>query len=927
MFQFFSYILSDFYLIFIFSSNIKDRSTIRARPTGIPMPGSKKPAVHQKPKINKEKKNNLIKDNKTDESNVAEKNQKNAQKSGLKPPVKSLIRQYQTGSNNAKPPVDASDPANNRQLAVKKSLKNKAPPPPPRKPKPTHAAPSSNNPLSTPQGVTLNGSLRSGNGLGGGSFSQNGFSYVSTMLNDSSEFLDQESNEQISTHHVVATSKPMDSTTSTFSDGNINNVTPALTNHNEATGSLSNLQPRTYAGSPMAAQTKFSSSSSLPSDQNISKLIKSKGLETRAKSTGQLPKSTTSKSSKPPALIPSKHEANDSTAVQPSSVERKDLIQTSGSASLFHRTNRSFKGNQPKPFSIPTVPDLTNNCPTNQPDIPSGIPLASNAASVEPLSSVASSSDSIGKNELAHNDKSKNQNNNNNNKKSFFGLKKMAPNKPAAQSLSAFNKTKTSEQGNAFQTRINDTNAASCSSSSSSINVPQAPKLPTKKGSLHFANGRKATFPKTDLLNSLLSHKAESSNREISNEKDNFSSSNSDTDKDSFQRSSNTPVLTGVLKNSNLVKSTSSSSLLTDSGASNLSATPSMKTKKVSFQDNVTVCDVNGISTFSNSLRHPDYDESVYAAAGFVESQSLSKDETDAGNFSSCYGQLKPWPRESPDYHVANTDQKTIDNLNMNRMRPATPRAEIAINSSYSVNYTQQYASNNSYPSSNYSAHLPHQSAVAAAIQSISAKPAAAVANDRSAMTQPQSKLGFANYDQFAVSCASPVPFVTRQERNLSSYKEEWDPYRRRSHADSAPTQQGSTQTQARSCCTPSIDNVKKTSSFPENAQETEPTYFQTQKFTSTKDSFHSDTPPYYECCSSVTSTQQQTTDSKPSATSIQKQTTNLTPTNEDKIMLPLSEKTRKFETPPTDAAKVSEIVYTGLLHHFSCSKTVTDSS
>ena len=852
----------------------------------------------------------MAKAQKTIDLGVAENNKKNSQKSGLKPPVKSMVRQCQPGSNLSKPvsSSDASDVANTCSQAVKKSLKSKAPPPPPRKPKPTNLVGLQKNSAPTPSNVaSINENLRSGNGLGGGSFPQKGFAYVPTMFNEAS--VNGESNEQ-SVHKQENLSNFTASVTSNNdASGRVSHsdeVSRGLHDNDQTTNKFSNPSPRTYAGSPMASQTQFSSSSSLQGDQTISKLLKNKGLENRAKSAGQLSKVANSTDSARPVSNPAKRDEDDSGALQPSSFERRELVQTSSSPSLFPRTSRSFRGNQPKPFSIPIVPDLTSSCATNQPSSSPEPSRASSATSYSsPMTSRATSNHSterlISNNELTQKKRDKNVNNNNSsNKKNLFGLKKHITNKPVGGSgnqQSGINeKSKNPEhhvssRGSPDGARV--TSPASCHSSSSSISSNQPPKLPVKVGSQNQTSGRKAALPRTDLLNSLLSHKAEKADNEIEDGKDNsVSASSSDLDKDSFQGSSNGPVRTGVLKHGNLIKSASSSSILTDSGASNLSATPSMKIKKVSFQDNVTVCDVNGISTFSNSLRHPDFDDEAYVSARTVDGQSLSHDETDSGNYVNSDSPIKSWGEDSVDYNAINATRKTMNNFNQNRVRPVTPRSELTTVSPYSAGYLQHAGSDSVYPASNYAAHASRQSAVAAAIQSISSKPTAET-YDRSTMTHAHLKASLSNYDQFAVSCASPVPFVTRQERNEPSYKEDWDPYRRRTHSEVAPALQSGTHAHARSCVTPNFNNVTQASSQVEIAKDIEPSYFQTENSSvPVKDSFDSETPPYYECCSSSVTTQQQT------------------PIIENEHTLSLRETTQHFQTTQAVAADVSFFIY-----------------
>jgi len=64
-------------------------------------------------------------------------------------------------------------------------------------------------------------------------------------------------------------------------------------------------------------------------------------------------------------------------------------------------------------------------------------------------------------------------------------------------------------------------------------------------------------------------------------------------------------VIGSAMKSSSLIKTPSGSSIFTDSSASNVSSVASLRTKKVSFQSDITICDSNGISTCSNGLRSP----------------------------------------------------------------------------------------------------------------------------------------------------------------------------------------------------------------------------------------------------------------------------------------------------------------------------------
>ena len=751
---------------------------------------------------------------------MAEKNQKNQQKSGLKAPVKSLIRQYQNG---AKVPENntATDGNNPRTIpksndTTQKSFKGKAPPPPPRTPKPSAAAstPKPTTNLNVP-GPNSNGNSKPAVGLGGGSVLHKGFSYVP------SGFPPKKEAKPIPDSNLKLPS----SLSSSQPNKELSSFGYSSDNHDSDSGTSSSksppMQPRTYAGSSMASQTKFSSVSQ--GELNIPKLLKPKSYEHRTR--------TASQGSKPTSPISTASDVSTEGICRGRAASERKESSPASNSPLYGLSSRSYRGHQPKPFSIPIVPDVTNLRSANNAESASQATnqLAERAVSQKPKpQSPAGTSQSS--ETLASSDGSLEKKKTSNSKKGLFGLRKLVSNRNSTnsklnskrtQSLEApsSNLAEDSIQPNTPFAAPNSSNtpvrSASFSETTPSSEIPQVLKKNEVKSS--NVSSRKATIPKTDLLHSLLNHKTDSSekatDRRISHSPP--SSIYSDSDKEATTGPSG---LTGVLKNSNLVKSNSASSILTDSGASNLSATPSVKLKKVSFQDNVTVCDGNSISTFSNSLRHPDYDDRE--PVGPIESQSLSHDVTEGQLTREC-AIVRPWQPETP-----LADQPSI--------LPKAPGY-------------MQYQSN-AYPPS-FTSFATHQSAVAAAIETISAK-AAMTSQYKPITSAPQIHTRF---EQFGVSCASPVPQITLQDRARSVQKEEWTPAR--GPADPTSIPQGLATIQSHPVITadslPLHDSSRLIgkSYTPEYIKEPEVPYLQTQGHPVTKDPYHSDTPPYYECC------------------------------------------------------------------------------
>ena len=772
---------------------------------------------------------------------MAEKNQKNHQRSGLKAPVKSLTRQGHTAAKQESSDPSPDRPAPHADETPQKPLRGKAPPPPPRSAKPTalnSPAKHSSNSSNFQNISTSNDSLRTSIGLGGGSFPHKGFSYVSSTFSANQD----EAN-------AIFTNQKQQSDTNGTSENLKNNTSPRTLSERSMSHSqvqdaekTPEVQPRTYAGSSMASQTAFSTS--LNTDTETSKLIKPKSFEPRLKIASRSSLHRSGFSSSP--AMPTQSSAIEN---EKSELERKNTLQSSTNSPLFGLTSRSYKGNQPKPFSIPTVPDCSktssNSSPARTTLTTAGVrPVAThNSVFTEQTKTISNTTHDIASSgdEVTERSKSKPVPT----KKGLFGLRKVVSSK--------HENAKTIPGTTNVQNKIHDLEVSHSSSLgfhssprspsiSESYPSSQVQKIKNSLKSSPINSNKKAAIPKTNLLHSIFNksdsqENPRSSSERLSHDNDSQSSFCSDNEKD-LSHSSSAPGLNGVLKNSALVKSTSSSSILTDSGASNLSTTLSIKIKKVSFQDNVTVCDGDVISTFRNSLRHPELDDQRHTSID-IDGQSLSYDVAEGDTHGT----------EGLGFNCRHGDPSNRE-VQRSRCWPGGSRlAYEPTNNSWSYNgYNTQYAVANNLYSSTYSTCGGHQSAVAAAIQSISGNSVSPVqSTNRSSAAQARPM--HPPDDHHAVSCASSVPFVTRQDRG-ACYKEEWEPLRRRISADANP--HISAAAQQRSCVTPSPDDfMKETNKNFADGRDGELSYFQTQSsvISSHQEQYQSDTPPYYECC------------------------------------------------------------------------------
>nr|XP_026691609.1 coiled-coil domain-containing protein CG32809 isoform X3 [Ciona intestinalis] len=826
-------------------SRIKDRSFIRTRPiggSGIPLPGTKKPTInHPKPAAKPVKPipgNNRSKPRVTDDVKIAERNQKNLNKSGIKAPVKSLIRQYQSAPSLIKQAVTGSNEIKPVQSGEETQGKVK-PPPPPRSAKPTVVAQTE---AAQDQGnYSPNGTLLSGNGIGGGSIPQKTFSYVKS------------GNESPVNHQQQTITSPpqhrglRQPTTSRLSPPSVekkfssiptpgskpkiqlppNPTKPTDDEHHTKENVPRPKTPNILHQSPPTVTKLPPTSFAMTSPKNGAQRLpqpKPFGMKQHTTPANRFGAKRTS-----PPNVPNNNQLVPETAPVYSNIkrsaspERRATINGTGGSAGYCRGGRSFKGHQLKPVNIPSVPDTEIAAASNleaKPDLnvpevaqpveprqPISLPSDTKYSAMLPnpctTDQVTSCSSSTSSDDVTDPGKSKMST-----KKGLFGLRRLVSNRNKnpqniPKRSQSEERPKTSDpsvnKSDLHSPSFNES-LASFRSSSPALQV----STPVVRSSPIMS--KSPAIPKSDLLNSLLTTNKETPEPNT----DVMSTSSSDDDKD---KPAPHPILAGVLKNNNLVKSTSSSSILSDSGASNVSMTSSIRTKKVSFQDDVTVCDGNGISTFSNGLREPDASVADVSFDRSME-QSLSVDTHEGAE-----NEPKQWrpPSNGP---PARNDFQQVGY----RARPATPH---------------RYEPPPYQPSPlAYQTNSPrsHQSAVAAAIQSISGNAETTSSAARYIPSQPE---------HFSVSCASPVPVVTRQGHE-APHKEEWNPLRRQS-ADASSNSPSITQ---RTCPTPVPTAPHK---LAEVQVENEPSYFQTERAPSRSETFNSDTPPYYECCETTT--------------------------------------------------------------------------
>ncbi|XP_076823798.1 uncharacterized protein LOC143469837 isoform X3 [Clavelina lepadiformis] len=901
-------------------SCIKDRSIIRVRPTGIPTPGNKKTTNSFKPRTiglqnnqntNNNNNNKVLERNEEDIS-VTERNQRNfnKHKSGIKAPVKSLIRQYQSAPSLIKYAVTSSqtrDTKTSSRLPQKSSelptkSKGKAPIPPPRSTKPTLLSLKPENAHSNIP--TTNNNLRSGNGLGGGSVPQKGFSFIRSnhsaskpcneMQDELGENITDDANSQRDLNVPVSLglsplcadktsfSHPQHTPAVTVPINKASSVTtarqlePSVARMDAPQQNRTILQTSPQGGNNAIQYSKVSTTTTTQSGVAGSRSISTKSM---------YPQVYQPSSNNPPNIskIPDDLELTNQLSIPESSLmyshtnktsspERRATINSSGGSAGYCKGGRSFKGHQLKPVSIPIVPDVTSKSISNPEKNASPSDLSDITKETAELEEISNdykskissiSAEKCADTLITPNNTMSSLNDREEigkckqtlNKKGLFGLRRHVSNKSNGNrnpvSSAKYKNPVENDSFSSFSTpspktdeihstqRYTVSHLTSSESSLSSV-ASRLPSLGLSK-SYPLSSG-KATIPKTDILHNIVTRRSQLATS-LENKMNSahvkeassavISTASSEDEKEivcdvMLDRATVISNHPGVLKNGNLVKSISSSSIPSDSGASNLSTTPSLRTKKVSFQDDVTVFSSNGISTFSNGLRQSDTDD-------IALDQSLSCDINEQNAASEDEKAVVSWNGEPfrQDYQ-RNDVQQMGSNVINGRYRPSTPRR-----SELPLYGDQTYQSNSLWSKqSNMYSHVAYQSAVAAAIESISGKQPTTTYNGgvNNSLRQTTQR-----HQPFSVSCTSPVPFVTRHEQNETKPKEQWSSQVCMSVTDTAYSTDN-----------PGINLCRNLSKSDPNGLST-PSYFQTQgtrtENYSSNEPFNADTPPYYECC------------------------------------------------------------------------------
>jgi len=751
--------------------SIDNRALIRGRPnglSGIPSPSAKKPlAVRPKPSLNLRRGG----DAQSGDLSVAERNRRNQEDHSPVSGKQELIKQYQAAPKLIKQAVAGANVASKisklgsrlphkisseKTSKAAKPPKGKPPSPPPRSKKPAviSCASAVENEKSA-EGYSPNGTPLAGNGLGGGSIPQKGFSYIKP--NSGLPVSCGEKNSK----SLSGLKAPLSSLPEADKDQNQTSVVASTRESSVCDAVLDS--------------TKTQSDSCVEDGQSKPLVKPNKDAKPVAKPSPQLLSVP-----KPSSRLPVKHDTEVSAVPNPtaphsnikpsSSPIRRATIHGSGGSASYCRGGKPRKGQQLKAVSIPKVPTDT--------DLRTHV---SNDASAESLTSTVSapdltSSDRLSSvtDELRTKDKER---------RGLFGFARLVTGRSSFRSTESGAKTppqkdlvrKTAPSNPCLQT------AAVGDECAPSNELPPPGKTETADQDLDKLGGE---------LNA-----------------DNVSNSSSLPSDRVSSHSAPPGGLVGVLKNGILTKSASSSSILSDSAGSSLSNAPSLKAKKVSFQDDITVCDANGISTYSNGLRYSEVDRAF--------DQSLSSDVTEHVTTEQNY-----WPRA----------------YELSRVRPSTPGAERLGASQYRARQ-------------DYSPRAVHQSAVAAAIQSISARSPVLSANGWGANGD------YPRSDGFASSYEPPFP-STRYDRRGTPHKEDWNPIRR-SASSGVNRYSGDFSAVAPSPCNAALSQSDYVKTGEENEAITTSannySYFETDRTPPRTadpiDNFSPDPVPYYECC------------------------------------------------------------------------------
>ena len=632
------------------------RSSIRSRSSGIPKSGSTKPPSENVLKPSSHTQHNIGNDlqsattTTSDAKKVYQNSSKSQQTNVPNSPVKSLIRQYKSI-----PSKQIDTKANRSDDDVKtNSIQSQGTFSTSRAPKPgqnnktrvnrQHLSPTkiihhlqSNSNITPNQSPTLN----TGIGLGGGSVPQNAFSYISS---GSPIQQNKKSPKRTTSSPKSQTSglKPPSSTK--VSAGNLKKKNASKSPERDL-NEIQDLNPRSSTKKSIKDTSKLSLKSDFQKMETNSLKNSSNsktGPNPKISSKVPQPISLPLESSKTSSIHPSVtfHQSSSSgcnldTAKLDTPLKHNNMAgETTNigkSYNLFNRLNRSFKASTPKAISIPTVPKSSIHLNASQ-NIESSV-MANNGSAkqtsklksnitppkpvlllpfqvVSPLTPNAIQESKTRKHRLVKNNESS------------APYEKDADHKTQKEKKSLFGASK-SARANSSGAKVSKLPAKTNASTNTDYKASAASEVKsllmqtkTKRNLATFMYNAKHTGASNPSLQA---------SKQKSLEK-NFTASHKDvvvrTDSTVVLTTTSTPVMNSqptsvsptqgiqavasTIKSSSLMKTPSGSSIFTNSSSSNVSSVTSLRTKKVSFQSDITICDASGISTCSNGLRSPD---------------------------------------------------------------------------------------------------------------------------------------------------------------------------------------------------------------------------------------------------------------------------------------------------------------------------------
>ena len=543
--------------------------------------------------------------------------------------------------------------------------------------------------------------------------------------------------------------------------------------------------------------------------------------------------------------VSSDHNFGEEKQKDTSEIQKPTYATSSLNRSFMSKLNRSFKGNRPKPVNCPTVPERESNnslvkdtaslkLSTSATKIIS--PSTKHISAFEPVkvpkkSATVPQESSLQKDEVDTGEK-----------QIFLsqsGLNK-GNTKPKSNVSQGLHTVPRSKPSKLLEVHTNGSMSKTTKSKGSTLSFVSRLTKTSKSSPL--------SFPKNEKLSKQSSSKAVESFSNKTSHNPAFSKpivkSNHNHTK-TMQASGN--ELNSAMKSSNLVKSNSGSSIFTDSSTSNLSGSASLRRKKVSFQSDVTVCDGNGISTFSNALRGLDVDDGLVSQS-INENLAPNKAAEELSHFAShVINVSRSWCDENLPHHNHSSYQSELDPRNdAFDLKNAPEYKQLSDNSSYqefndlpTVEEGGSFVDNMNSPL-NYSYSFLPQNA-----------PPNGFETDSRFIPNINK--------EYALSCESPVPFVICQP-NCEQEPQEHDvpPERIPKNTMLLPDYLNANMraTQQTSFCHPDFNSISFTPHTSNDLQDTyltlqsEASYFQTQsRANSSNEQYLSYEVPYYECC------------------------------------------------------------------------------